>query len=61
VDLHRPQTEVLRAAAVHFHLGFSAWIENTCTEHPDLVTDYARTFAVWAGHGGNRRIAAGEA
>ena len=48
VDLHLPQAEVLRAAAIHFHLGFGAWIEITCAEYPELVTDYARAFAVWA-------------
>ncbi len=48
VDLHLPQDEVLRAAAIHFHLGFGAWIESVCTEHADLVTDYALGFDRWS-------------
>jgi amidase len=48
VDLHLPQAEVMRAAAIHFHLGFGAWIESMCAEHSDLVTDYAADFDRWA-------------
>jgi amidase len=48
VDLLVPQADVLRAAAIHFHLGFGAWIKNECAEHPDLVTDYAASFDRWA-------------
>jgi Asp-tRNA(Asn)/Glu-tRNA(Gln) amidotransferase A subunit family amidase len=48
VDLHLPQDDVLRAAAIHFHLGFGAWIESICAEHADLVTDYAAGFESWS-------------
>ena len=45
IELRVPQAEVLRAAGIHFRLGFEPWIQTMCTEHPDLVTDYARDFA----------------
>jgi Asp-tRNA(Asn)/Glu-tRNA(Gln) amidotransferase A subunit family amidase len=48
VDLRLPQEEVLRAAAIHFHLGFGDWIESVCAEHPDLVTEYAAGFDRWS-------------
>ncbi len=48
VDLHLPQAEVMRAAAIHYHLGFGAWIASVAEEHPDLLTDYAAGFDRWA-------------
>jgi Asp-tRNA(Asn)/Glu-tRNA(Gln) amidotransferase A subunit family amidase len=44
IDLCLPQAEVLRAAGIHFRLGFDSWIQSHCAAHPDLVTDYARDF-----------------
>jgi Asp-tRNA(Asn)/Glu-tRNA(Gln) amidotransferase A subunit family amidase len=44
VELCMPRAEVLRAMGIHFRLGFGAWIESMCAQHPDLVTDYARNF-----------------
>jgi amidase len=48
VDLRLPQADVLRAAAIHFHLGFGAWVEEIVAEHPSQATAYAVDFARWA-------------
>jgi len=48
VDLHLPQAEIMRAAAIHFHIGFAADVAKYCEEHPDLVTSYAPEFPRWA-------------
>jgi amidase len=55
VDLHLPQAEIMRAAAIHFHLGFANDVELINRKHPDLVTPYAVEFPRWAdayGEGG---------
>jgi amidase len=48
VDLHLPQDEIMRAAAIHFHIGFAADVAKHNEEHPDLVTEYAKEFPRWA-------------
>jgi Asp-tRNA(Asn)/Glu-tRNA(Gln) amidotransferase A subunit family amidase len=48
VDLPVPRADVVRAAAIHFHLGFGAWVRSMVEEHRELVTDYAVRFADWA-------------
>jgi Asp-tRNA(Asn)/Glu-tRNA(Gln) amidotransferase A subunit family amidase len=48
VDLRVPRREVLRAAAIHFHLAFGAWIGQQTRAHPDETTAYAARFARWA-------------
>jgi Asp-tRNA(Asn)/Glu-tRNA(Gln) amidotransferase A subunit family amidase len=35
----------MRATAIHFHLGFGAYIGAEAAAHPDLVTDYVAAFA----------------
>jgi amidase len=48
VDLHLPQAEIMRAAAIHFHIGFAVDVAKHNLEHPDLVTEYAKDFPRWA-------------
>src|SRR3954469_20371482 len=48
VDLHVPADDVLRAAAIHFHLAFGAWIGEQVAAHPDETTAYAAAFARWS-------------
>jgi amidase/aspartyl-tRNA(Asn)/glutamyl-tRNA(Gln) amidotransferase subunit A len=48
VDLTIPQADVLRAIAIHFHLGFGAWIGQAIADHGDDMTAYAREFGRWA-------------
>ena len=46
VDLHVPRDKVLRAAAIHFHLGFGAWIAaEVVPPHEEQATAYALDFA----------------
>jgi amidase len=45
VDLVISREKVFRAAAIHFHLGFGAWIGGETAAHPDIVTAYAADFA----------------
>jgi Asp-tRNA(Asn)/Glu-tRNA(Gln) amidotransferase A subunit family amidase len=45
VDLVLEQDKVMRATAIHFHLGFGAYIGAEAAAHPDLVTDYVAAFA----------------
>jgi Asp-tRNA(Asn)/Glu-tRNA(Gln) amidotransferase A subunit family amidase len=45
VDLHVPQAAVHRATAIHFDLGFGAWIAEAAREHGDRMTPYALDFA----------------
>src|SRR3954471_12458500 len=39
-----PNELVMRAAAIHFRLGFGAWIAAEAAAHPDEVTAYAAAF-----------------
>jgi amidase len=39
-----PNDLVMRAAAIHFRLGFGAWIAAEAAAHPDEVTAYAAAF-----------------
>jgi amidase len=48
VDLQLPQAEIMRAAAIHFHIGFAVDVAKHNHEHPDLVTAYAKDFPRWA-------------
>ncbi len=48
VDLQLPQAEIMRAAAIHFHIGFAVDVAKHNEEHPDLVTAYALDFPRWA-------------
>jgi Asp-tRNA(Asn)/Glu-tRNA(Gln) amidotransferase A subunit family amidase len=48
VDLHVPADQVLRAAAIHFHLAFGAWIGEQVAAHPEETTAYAAAFARWS-------------
>jgi Asp-tRNA(Asn)/Glu-tRNA(Gln) amidotransferase A subunit family amidase len=48
VDLHLPQAEIMRAAAIHFHIGFAVDVAKHNQEHPELVTEYAKDFPRWA-------------
>ncbi|MDX6700387.1 MAG: amidase [Baekduia sp.] len=48
VDLHIPREQVTRAAAIHFHLAFGAWIAAETAARPDASTAYAPAFAAWA-------------
>jgi len=55
VDLVVARADVVRATAIHFHLGFADWIGRQLAEHADLVTPYAVEMARWcaevaAGH-----------
>jgi amidase len=52
VDLHIPQAEIMRAVAIHFHLGFGADVARWTAEHPELVTAYALDFPRWAAANG---------
>jgi amidase len=45
VDLVLEQDKVMRAAAIHFQLGFGDYIKAEAEAHADLVTDYAAAFA----------------
>jgi amidase len=42
-----PFADVQLAAAIHFKLGFAAWIEGEIREHGDLVTSYAVEMTRW--------------
>jgi Asp-tRNA(Asn)/Glu-tRNA(Gln) amidotransferase A subunit family amidase len=44
VDLVVPREKVLRAAAIHFHLGFADWIAGETAAHADIATAYAIDF-----------------
>ena len=48
VDFEMPQADVLRAAAIHFHAIFGAWIASMAADHRELMTAYALEFADWA-------------
>ncbi len=48
VGIHIPQAEVMRAIAIHFHLGFAADVAKAIALHPDLVTPYVLDFPRWA-------------
>ena len=37
-----------RATAIHFHLGFGAWVASEAIEHGDAMTAYAKEFPRWA-------------
>jgi Asp-tRNA(Asn)/Glu-tRNA(Gln) amidotransferase A subunit family amidase len=50
VDLHLPQADIRRATAIHFHLGFGAWVRSEAERHGDLMTPYALDFARWSEH-----------
>jgi Asp-tRNA(Asn)/Glu-tRNA(Gln) amidotransferase A subunit family amidase len=39
-----PNELVMRCTAIHFRLGFGAWIASECAAHPDEVTAYAVEF-----------------
>ncbi len=54
VDLSMPPDLVERAAAIHFHLGFGAWVAEAAAEHAEQMTAYALEFARWS-----KRIADG--
>ena len=45
VDLHVPHAAVHRATAIHFELGFGAWIAEAAERYGDLMTAYALDFA----------------
>lgn len=45
VDLVVPRDKVTRAASIHFHQAFGAWIGAETGAHPDEATTYAREFA----------------
>ena len=47
VDVAVPFEDVQIATAIHFKLGFAAWIETEIEEHRDLVTTYAVEMARW--------------
>ena len=47
VDLALPIDMVRRAAAIHFNLGFAAWVAETAKVHRDEMTAYALEFARW--------------
>jgi Asp-tRNA(Asn)/Glu-tRNA(Gln) amidotransferase A subunit family amidase len=48
VDLVLPRAEVIRAAAIHFQLGFAADIARVAAEHSDLMNDYALRIGQWS-------------
>jgi Asp-tRNA(Asn)/Glu-tRNA(Gln) amidotransferase A subunit family amidase len=48
VDLHIPRADIQRATAIHFHLGFAAWIASEAEQHGDLMTAYAIDMPRWA-------------
>jgi len=48
VDLHVPREQVTRAAAIHYHLAFGAWVGEETAARRDESTAYARAFAAWA-------------
>jgi Asp-tRNA(Asn)/Glu-tRNA(Gln) amidotransferase A subunit family amidase len=48
VDLVVPRAIVQRATAIHFHLGFGAWVASEAIEHGDQMTAYAKEFPRWA-------------
>jgi Asp-tRNA(Asn)/Glu-tRNA(Gln) amidotransferase A subunit family amidase len=48
VELDLPREEIMRAAAIHFHIGFGADVSGWAAKEPDLVTEYAREFPRWA-------------
>jgi amidase len=39
-----PSDLVMRAIAIHFRLGFGAWIAGEAAAHPDEITEYAAAF-----------------
>jgi Asp-tRNA(Asn)/Glu-tRNA(Gln) amidotransferase A subunit family amidase len=45
VDVVLEQEKVLRATAIHFQLGFGAYINAECEANADIVCDYAAAFA----------------
>lgn len=45
VDLHLPMGDVMRASAIHFQIGFGAYIDAEVAAHPEIVTAYAAAFA----------------
>src|SRR5262249_26727972 len=48
VDLLVPRAAVQKATAIHFHLGFGAWVASEALEHGDRMTAYAKDFPRWA-------------
>ena len=44
VSIDVPNDLVMRASAIHFRLGFGAWIAAEAAAHPDEVTAYAAAF-----------------
>ncbi len=48
VDLAMPPEVVGRATAIHFQLGFGAWVAQEAERHADRMTPYALEFARWA-------------
>jgi Asp-tRNA(Asn)/Glu-tRNA(Gln) amidotransferase A subunit family amidase len=48
VDLRIPRDDVMRAAAIHFHLGFGDYVAMIAREHGELLTDYALRFVEWS-------------
>ena len=48
VDLVVPRAAVQRATAIHFHLGFGAWVASEAEQHGDQMTAYAKEFPRWA-------------
>jgi amidase/aspartyl-tRNA(Asn)/glutamyl-tRNA(Gln) amidotransferase subunit A len=48
VELSMPPDVVDRAAAIHFHLGFGAWVAEAAEKYGDVMTPYALEFARWS-------------
>jgi Asp-tRNA(Asn)/Glu-tRNA(Gln) amidotransferase A subunit family amidase len=48
VDLRISRADVMRATAIHFHLGFGAWIAGEAAANPELVAPYSAEFARWS-------------
>lgn len=48
VDIRIPRDQVMEAVAIHFRLGFCAWIAAEAATRPDDVTAYAKATAAWA-------------
>jgi Asp-tRNA(Asn)/Glu-tRNA(Gln) amidotransferase A subunit family amidase len=44
IEIRVPRADVMRAIDIHFRLGFGRWVRELGLHHPDLITDYARTF-----------------
>ena len=55
VSVDVPNDLVMRCAAIHFRLGFGAWIAQEAAAHPDEVTAYAAAFGARDDRGGGRR------